>query len=228
MSYYRRYSRPETIPASPELEARIERVGGELKSHLTDWEQGFIESITEAYGKYKGLTAGQHRTFEKIEKKYNPEAIAAKAAWNEGFTEEKRATLKLVADYYRTTEYFSRLVAKIDHDPDFVPCEAVWKKFVENKYAQKMLAAKQRESNFASGGFALLRDTFSPSNRGFWEKVRGTVPRAKKDRKSRTVLVLQESERLSTDRVWRCAFIDNPVTTFEVEERWLKKWRSKR
>ena len=99
MGYYRSYSKPETIPASPELEARLTRVSVELKPHLTDWEQGFMESITEAYKKWSGLTVGQHRTFEKIESKYAPATLAAKSAWAEGYDDEKRKTLKLVADY---------------------------------------------------------------------------------------------------------------------------------
>lgn len=74
MGYYRNYRRPkpETVPVSEELTARLERVAVELKPHLTDWEQGFMESITEAYEKWNGLTVGQSRTFEKIEKSMTP------------------------------------------------------------------------------------------------------------------------------------------------------------
>ena len=226
MGYYRNYRRPkpETIPVSEELTARLERVAVELKPHLTDWEQGFMESITEAYKKWNGLTVGQHRTFEKIESKYDPETLAAKSAWADAFDEEKRKTLKLVADYYRTTGYFARLVAKIDTDPSFVPSESCWNKFVENKYAKKVLDAQKRESNFAPGGFALLRDTFNRNNPGFWGDKKA-VPRDRRDRKGRTVLVLKPSERLSTDKVWNCCFLDDPLTQWEVEERWLKKHR---
>lgn len=224
MGYYRNYRRPkpETVPVSEELTARLERVAVELKPHLTDWEQGFMESITEAYEKWNGLTVGQSRTFEKIEKKYDPDTLAAKSSWVENFTEEKRKTLKLVADYYRRTTYFTGLVAKIDSDPEFIPSESCWNKFVENKYAQKVLASLDRESNFTAGGFALLRDTFHTSNPGFWGKG---VPRDNRDRKGRTVLVLKQSERLSTDKVWNCCFLDDPINQWEVEERWLKKHR---
>ena len=226
MGYYRNYRRPkpETIPVSEELTARLERVAVELKPHLTDWEQGFMESITEAYKKWNGLTVGQHRTFEKIEKKYDPDTLAAKSAWTDTFDDEKRKTLKLVADYYRTTSYFAGLVAKIDTDPNYVPSESCWNKFVENKYAQKVLAALARESNFSAGGFALLRDTFSRSGPGFWGEA-SSMPRDARDRKGRTVLVLKPSERLSTDKVWTCCFLDNPLAQWEVEERWLKKHR---
>ena len=224
MGYYRSYSNPETIPASPELEARLTRVSVELKPHLTDWEQGFMESITEAYKKWSGLTVGQHRTFEKIESKYDPATLAAKSAWVEGYDDEKRKTLKLVADYYRTTAYFQQLVAKLDTDPDFVPSATCWNKFVENKYAKKMLAAVARESNFASGGFALLRDTFRPSGPGVWANS-NVLGRSVTERRGRTVLVLKASERLSTDKVWLCAYLDNPTAMWEIEERWLKKHR---
>jgi len=228
MGYYHnsyRRPKPETVPVSEELTARLERVETELKPHLTDWEQGFMESVTEAYKKWNGLTIGQHRTFEKIESKYDPATLAAKSAWAEGYDEEKRKTLKLVANYYRTTSYFAGLVAKIDTDPNFVPSESCWNKFVENKYAKKMLAAIARESNFVSGGFALLRDTFRPGNAGSWGDSKD-IGRGIKERKGRTVLVLKQSDRLSTDKVWLCAYLDNPTAMWEVEERWLKKHRT--
>ena len=224
-NYYRR-SKPETIPVSDELSARLDRVATDLKPHLTDWEKGFLESITEAYKKYNGLTVGQHRTFEKIEKKYDPETLASKSAWAEKFDDEKRRILKLVADYYRTTGYFAGLVAKIDTDPNFIPSESCWKKFVENKYAKKVLAAAERDSNFAPGGFALLRDTFRCGNRGFWGDS-NHVGRGVEKRRGRTVLILKPSERLSTDKVWWAANIDNPTAMWEIEERWLKKHRSR-
>ena len=113
-------------------------------------------------------------------------------------------------------------MAKIDTDPNFVPSENCWNKFVENKYAQKVRAAQARESKFEAGGFALLRDTFHTHGPGFW----GTnVPRDARDRKGRTVLVLKESERLSTDKVLTCCFLDDPINQWEIEERWLKKHR---
>ncbi len=229
MGYYRNYRRPkpETIPVSEELTARLERVAVELKPHLTDWEQGFMESITEAYKKWSGLTVGQHRTFEKIEKKYDPETLASKSAWADSFDDEKRKVLNLITQYYKGNGYFKGLVAKIESDPSFVPCETTWKKFVENKYAQKVLAAKSRESKFEAGGFALLRDTFTRTGPGVWSSaaLATVMPRDLRDRKGRTVLVLKQSERLSTDKVWTCCFLDDPMNQWEVEERWLKKHR---
>lgn len=226
MSYYRQYrrSKPETIPASDELSSRINRVAVELKPHLTDWEKGFIESVSEAYEKWNGLTIGQNRVFEKIEKKYNRDTLEAAAAWNSAFDAEKREILKLVTDYYRPTGYFSGLISKIDTDPDFIPSESTWKKFVENKYATKVLAAAEKESNFATGGFALLRDTFRPRGPGVWGDAR-VIGHAIADRRGRTVLVLKPSDRLSTDKVWWAAYIDNPTAMWEIEERWLKRHR---
>jgi hypothetical protein len=225
MSYYRRYSRPETIPATAELAERIDRMASELKTHLTDWEQGFIESIADAYKKYNGLTTGQFGTFEKIEKKYDPEALAEKASWAKTFDAKKRETLKYIADYYRPTGYFSGLVAKIDSDPTFVPNESTWKKFVENKYAKKVLAAASTDSKFVVGGFALLRDTFRPRGPGFWGSA-SVVGQQHLARRGRTLLVLKHSARKSTDKVFWVAYIDNPTVMWEIEERWLKKHRT--
>jgi hypothetical protein len=221
--YYRRYNRPKNV-SSPELEERLFHFGGEISSHLTDWERDFVESITESYKKYKGLTPRQLEIFVKIEGKYCDAALSEKKAWTDSFDEEKRKTLKTVVDYYRNIGYFSSLVAKIDSDPDFVPDEGVWKKFTENKYAKKVLAVENTESKFIPGGFALMRDTFTPGNVGFWGKSRdaGYTMAA---RVGRPVLTLKRSDRVSTDKVWTVAFLDNPVAMFEVEERWLKKYR---
>lgn len=228
MSYYRRqYRRPENVN-SPELEARVRRMATELYTHLTDWEKGFSESILDSYEKWGGLSPKQLETFEKIEARYSEEALAKKEGWAESFDDEKREIMALVVKYYESTGYFGRLMEKIKSDPSFVPDERVWAKFVENKYAQKALKAQTSPTKFVPGGFASMRDTFYPSNPGVWlgsaTNVRtmfGNVT----ERKGRPVLVLKLSERISTDKVWICSFIDNPAETFEIEERWIKKYR---
>ena len=221
--YYRRYNRTANVSSS-ELEERLFRFGGEISSHLTTWERDFVESITEAYKKYKGLTPRQLEIFVKIEGKYCDEALAEKEVWAASFDEEKRETLKIVTNYYRDVGYFSNLVARIDNDANFVPDEGTWKKFVENKYAKKVLAALKKESKFVGGGFALLRDTFTPGSVGFWGKSTD-VGYNFANRVGRAVLTLKLSNRVSTDKVWWCAYLDNPIAMFEVEERWLKKYR---
>ena len=223
MAYYRQYrSRPANV-SSPELEARLQRLRVPLYKHLTDWEKGFVESISDAYKKYKGLSPKQFETFEKIEVKYNASAMSDKAEWLATFDSEKQETLRLVTNYYRQCGYFSNLVRRIDSDPDYVPDETTWKKFCENKYAKKVLKAHLSESRFASGGFALLRDTFRVGP-GFWgdRKKVGAQPA----RKGRPVLTLKRSARASTDKVWLCSYLDNPTEMWEVEERWLKKYRA--
>ena len=228
MSYYRRqYRRPENVK-SPELEARVRHIATELYKHLTDWEKGFSESILESYEKWGGLSPKQLETFEKIEARYTEEALAKKEGWVESFDDEKREMMAVVVKYYETAGYFTNLIAKIKSDPDFVPDERIWAKFVENKYAQKVLKAQGKATKFAPGGFALMRDTFYPHNPGVWTSVAAathTLFGNVTERKGRTVLVLMPSDRVSTDKVWICSFIDNPTETFEVEERWLKKHR---
>ena len=228
MSYYRRqYRRPENVK-SPELEARVRHIATELYKHLTDWEKGFSESILESYEKWGGLSPKQLETFEKIEARYTEEALAKKEGWVESFDDKKREMMAVVVKYYETAGYFSNLIAKIKSDPDFVPDERTWVKFVENKYAQKVLKAQTKTTKFVPGGFASMRDTFYPHNPGVWV---GSASNARTmfgnvtERKGRPVLVLKFSERISTDKVWVCSFIDNPAETFEVEERWLKKYR---
>ncbi len=224
MSYYRRYTpRPANV-SSPEVEARVLRLREPLYKHLTSWEQGFVESIYDAYKKYKGLTPRQFETFEQIEAKYTEQALESKNRWTAGFDAEKRKILATVADYYREVGYFTNLVRRIDSDPEFIPDESTWKKFVENKYAQKVLKAQACESQFTPGGFALVRDTFN-HGAGFWGNHKA-VGRSRKERKGRPVLTLKRSDRKSTDKVWLCSYLDNPTEMWEIEERWIKKYRS--
>lgn len=230
MSYYsrRRFSSSSSEKIStPELEAQIKELhSGSINEHLTDWEKGFCESLAEAYEKYNGLTSRQAEVFKKIATKYSPDNIAARSRWVEEFDSEKRAILKKVAEYYSDMPYFRDAVHKILSDEDYVPTEVLWSKMVENKYAQKMLAADAAEAKFEEGGLALLRDTFSGRNSvGFWGPV-GVMPPALGERKGRTVLVLKESKRRSLHKVYSCCFLDAPLGVFELEERWLKKHRT--
>jgi hypothetical protein len=229
MSYYsrRRNWAPVEKVFSPELEARLKEFRwGSTHEYLTDWEKGFCESVTEAYEKYKGLTPRQVEVFEKIEKKYSPDNIAARSHWADEFDAEKRTILKKVAEYYSDMPYFGEAVQKILNDEDWTPSETLWNKMVENKYAQKMLAADAAEAKFAKGGLALLRDTFSgKSSVGFWGTPTA-MPMSFTERKGRAILVLKESGRRSLHKVYTCCFLDTPLGVFEVEERWLKKHRA--
>ena len=107
----------------------LERIGKlREEGRLTQWENGFLESLTESFSKYRGLTPRQYEVFEKIEKKYNdPTAIKEWGKWIKEYDDEKRNVAKIVAEYYiaenqrNNTGYWGDLPSKILNDDKFIP-----------------------------------------------------------------------------------------------------------
>tara|TARA_R110001583_G_scaffold16046_1_gene65248 strand:- start:874 stop:1266 length:393 start_codon:yes stop_codon:yes gene_type:complete len=71
----------------------------------------------------------------------------------------------IVARYYEHTGYFGNLVTNLDEDPAYVPSEKQYRKMVENKYAQKVLACHHAAAKYAVGSFVALRSGASWADR---------------------------------------------------------------
>jgi len=70
-----------------------------LGTQLTQWEQGFTESVAAQY-KRRNLSDGQHAVIDKILAKHNPDAIKARNDWRANYDQEKRVIARKVAEYY--------------------------------------------------------------------------------------------------------------------------------
>lgn len=188
-------------------------------SQASQWEQGFFESVKAQFDKKHTLSVKQIETVQKIATKFTPEAIREREAWYESFGKFQKENLRVCAEYYKGSGYFGDLVENILTNPDYIPTPSLYKKFVENKYASKVLEAYRQEPKFPVGSLATLRAKRSNgylAENGYapWEDV--------------NVMVLSTNEPIVSSskgcKRYRCVMIGSSVTLY-CEERDLKKMK---
>ncbi len=158
MGYYRGYM-SSSNETKTQLVNRIEKVAARGTTTLTDWERSFLGSLRDSAKKWGRLTAKQHDTFQRIEKKTDPKNIAARKSWIESFTPDMREKLKFAAEYYQANPpYFGDAARRILSNPDYVPTEKLYRKMVLNKYVQRALDNSAEVPKFTVGTMALVRD----------------------------------------------------------------------
>jgi len=188
-------------------------------SQASQWEQGFFESVKSQFDKKHSLSVKQIETVQKIAAKFTPEALREREAWYESFGDTQKENLRVCAEYYKGSGYFRDLVEKVLTDSDYIPTPALYKKFVENKYAEKVLEAYRAEPKFPVGSLATLRKVRS---NGYMAE-NGHAPWADVN-----VMVLSTNEPIVSSargcKRYRCIMVGSPVTLY-CEERDLKKMK---
>ena len=196
----------------------LERIG-KLREfdRLTNWEGGFLESITESFSKWKGLTPRQYEIFEKIEKKYtDPSVVKDWNQWTKEYDDEKRKVAKIVAKYYvaenrrQGTGYWGDLPSKILNDDKFIPTRNQFDKMTGNNYAKRAIAAATEDARFPVGCIARIRKGIS-----------FTYKCAKYPNEDVLILsVLEDGRQYKTSQA---CLLSNPAEIFEIQQRHLKK-----
>jgi len=143
---------------SEKLQKRLETLK-EQEHFLSNWEQGFLESVTQQFNKRGNLSPKQLEFIAKLEEKISPEAVQAFQDWEESYRGEKRADALVVAKYYKKTGYFQELAQDILTNEDFVPTKERWNKMCNNKYALKVLANYSAPSKYPDTSLVQLRST---------------------------------------------------------------------
>ncbi len=209
--YYRQYRRREPVEkvTREDIPKRLDAL---LKSaEVPQQTKDFLQSLTDANEKYKGLTVRQFEAFEKVEKRFSAEKIAERKVWSGEYTADRRVTAKICAEYYLANPpYFGDLAKKIVGDVDFVPTERQWRALCENKYAKKVLAAALSVPKYASGMMV---------------KGRATAPSSAVRDKLMLVIEANASPVKSAakgSKIYRVLPVGSPATLL-VEERMLKK-----
>ena len=79
--YYRNYHRraPVEKVTNEDIPDRLVTLSG--NSNVPQNTKDFLQSLADAFKKYKGLTVRQFEAFEKVEKRYSAEKIAESKAW---------------------------------------------------------------------------------------------------------------------------------------------------
>ena len=128
-----------------------------LGTQLTQWEQGFSESVTDQY-KRRNLSDAQHGIVNKILAKHDPATIKARSDWRDSFDEEKQALARQAAEYYTANPpYFGDVARKILNDPAYIPTEKCFVKMTQNKYVQRWIAQREAGPAFAKGQLVRFR-----------------------------------------------------------------------
>jgi hypothetical protein len=221
MMGYRNYRR-DTMDAhfghnpvsKTELVDRIEKVAARGTTTMTDWERNFLGSLRDSAKKWGRLTGKQHDVFQRIERKSNPEHVAARKKWSESFTPAMRESLKFAAEYYKANPpYFSDAANRILSNPDYVPTEKLYRKMVENKYVQRAMCNARESVKFSVGTMAMVRDSHAVTGR--ISRYRGQL-----------VMVVQCDEQVRSATKGSRKITVLPVGGIETiltEERYLKR-----
>ena len=191
-------------------QARIEKL---LENPaLNDSSRSFAESLLGNCKKWGSLTAKQWSAFERMEARFDPEVIAARKDWHDGWDENMAQKLQIAAKYYlKNPPYFGEVAAKIVEDKTYIPSEKLYRKMVENKYVQKVLAIYETEPAYANGSLVQVRNSQNTPFRSLRGKIalvvsnEGDVSSAAKGGRPYTILPFGSEK------------------TYRVEERWLKR-----
>jgi len=138
------------------LEDRVEAIS--KCPHLTDWEQGFCESICNSFKKWGNLTPKQHNLLQKIEGKYTPDKIREIEGWKDNFTAEMRHRMKIAANYYANhAGYYVGIARAALYEENYVPTHDEYKKMCENDYARGVIENALSEPRYPTGSFVMAR-----------------------------------------------------------------------
>ena len=148
---------PPTIDASS-----ITRVESLISTgKLNSWGLSFANSVLSQAKVGRALSDNQLATIAKLEGE-----IKDQAAFSQSFTVEDRALFARAVAYYRSTGYFSNVIAAVDADSNYVPSKAIFAKMTENSFFKRVLAAEQEPAKFSEGDIVSLNKAIGNSARG--------------------------------------------------------------
>jgi hypothetical protein len=195
---------------SPAQTARIEKL---LENKdLNDSSRSFAKSLLESTKKWGRLSHKQWSAFERMEARFDPKVIAERQGWTDAWNEEKAKNLQRAAKYYlMNPPYFGEVAAKIIEDETYIPSEKLYRKMVENKYTQKVLATYASEPAYDAGSLVKVRSSQNCPH----HRLKGSI----------ALVVSNEGDISSAAKGGRPYTIlpFGASKTFRIEERWLKK-----
>lgn len=217
MSYGRQRNRHSSydLVSGKNLDKRFKVL---LEQVLDEKTKQFLCDIHNFFLKRNGLTQNQYRAFEKIESRFSPEAMKINAIWQKEYDEEKRENMRIAAEYYNSKNlYFKDLAHKILHVNDFTPTRKQYQTMVENKFASKVIKASKAAPKYKPEELVQLR-RFVPG-----------IPRGI-EQESLCVVIKTDSSPVTSDARGAKKYLVLPFghsDTFEIEERYIKKYRGK-
>ena len=163
-----RYS-PENIAAAIQKNSSmLDRLNAlHARTEPASYANSYSESLINQVKADRRLSERQMEILRKIEAEHDDEAIAERAKWVEGYTNDPtlRADAVVVAHYYKTTGYFGSTADAILNNDTFIPTYSQYNKMVKNKYAQKVLAAHNDKPKYAQGQLVTFRSAAPAAQR---------------------------------------------------------------
>ena len=126
----------------------------------TSWDFGFLESIRDQIANGRTLSDNQQNHLQQIEGRWSDEALKSRAAFANGWDDEKEQKFTIALRYYKKTGYYNNIVYKyLDQDDGRkgTPTEKEYNKLVLNKYAAAVITNTLSESKFPGGTTAVFR-----------------------------------------------------------------------
>lgn len=212
-----RTSTTRTLVSGKNLPKRFEIL---LAQELDEGTRDFLTSLQNHYRKKKGLTEPQYAGFEKVESKHSPEAQRLNAAWKKEYDEDKRELMRIAAHYYLADgRYFKDLAEKALNTKGFLPTRRQYQAMVKNKFAQKVIKATQEKPKFGDKNTKLCQLSKTTP---FADIPRGV------ERECLVLIVKPNSSPVTSAARGAKKYLVLPfghTDAFEIEERYLKKYR---
>ena len=205
------------------LSERIFNIVENKKRHpalISEWEQEFVDSIhKQVKNGRESLSPAQNSILQKIEAKLSEDAIAARNTWASTWSQEKQKVARMVAKYYLNAGYFTSVAQRVFDEPEWVMPEALYNKMCNNKYAKKVLNEADAQPKYEVGATVMLRST-TPSTLFSWPN--------RKKLFNTPLFIMGISKEIKNAVKGAKIYSVLPAgcpSTFEVEERYLKKYR---
>jgi len=119
------------------------------------WDRGFLESILSQLERGRQLSDKQIATVTKVVLRNSESDQAIHDQWASVFETEHKAEALVLANYYKTTGYFTELTRDILND--VVPDMRAYTKMSTNRYAQRVLETHRSTPKYSNGTLVACR-----------------------------------------------------------------------
>lgn len=168
MPYFRnRFKRPNTNVdfnrvKDPDIKVRLENLLSNPLVQENPKTVEFMRSLLDQFNSRGWLSTTQTNCIKQNEERYSGDNVAEKIAaakeWSKSFDEDKRSTLREVAEWYKAMAdahsqpyYYRETCEKVLNDSNFVPSQTTYEKIVNNKFAQRYISNKKQPAKFNVG-----------------------------------------------------------------------------
>ena len=203
----------------------VSALNGEHAHLFSPWERGFIDSVERQLSSRAQhiLSDKQVEVIQRAEAKLE-KALTGDPAWEKEWNEHREWEWKTAVEYYRNQpeRYFYQIVNWQEENPNKQPSRDYFKKVVENKYAQKIIKGLGDKPKYAAGEAVLIRTTARrPTAIDWWQWSEICL--------LNTPFFVIEPTSRAVSAVNGCRIYvllsSMSAATFELEERYIKKFR---